>query len=173
MEGSLLCQPAELRFANPLMFMHQYAAASDYTGDVLYSQENFCAYFGLLSEWTPFKNTRLYAIYAQNEIQQAGEISTPKGNSTPNGLGLQFGVDSSIPTSNDGYWNFGGEFSYTSPYLYIKHTPQNSLYRSRHDNLSSDFPNSPVVVNAAFITSQPAGIGARRATYSLSIVVVI
>lgn len=140
MEGSQLCNPAELRFTVPFMFMHQYSAWTEYSrssDETPYGEEKFCAYFGMLLEWTPVKNTRLYLIYAQNEIQIPSERHGI-GDLYPDSLGLQFGADVSVPFGNNAYLNFELEGIYASPYLYIKHTPLASLYRDRHDNLSSD-----------------------------------
>lgn len=140
MEGSLLCQPAELRFTIPFMFMHQFSAWNNYRNrkdGYPYEEEKFCAYFGLSFDWIPVKNTRLYFIYAQNEIQIPSERQD-NGMFYPDSLGFQLGTDISIPTDNDGYWNFNFEGVYASPYLYIKHTPLSSLYRTREDNLSPD-----------------------------------
>ena len=141
LEGSLLCQPAEIRFTIPFMFMHQFAAWEDYnrsTEVTPYAEENFCAYFGVLFEWTPIKNTRFYLIYSQNELQTAAERKGFHGALYPDSFGYQAGTDISIPAIDDGYWNINLEGVYTSPYLYIKHTPNASLYRERKDNLSSD-----------------------------------
>lgn len=145
LEGSQLCQPAELRFTIPFMFMHQFAAWEDYSRsrDVTpYAEENFCAYFGVLWEWAPVKNTRFYLIYAQNEMQTKSERNSYIGGLYPDSFGYQVGTDISIPAIYDGYWNIALEGVYASPYLYIKHTPKASLYRVRSDNLSTDKINS-------------------------------
>jgi len=145
LEGSMLCNLAELRFTIPFMFMHQFSAWNDYSNDSdnsPYGEEKFCAYFGIKLEWTPVKNSRIYLIFAQNELQTKGERESYIGDLYPDSLGLQLGAEYSIPTNNLAYWNFYLEGIYTSPYLYIKHTPLASLYRTRQDNLSSDFINS-------------------------------
>lgn len=168
LEGSQLCQPAEIRFTIPFMFMHQFAAWEDYnrsTEVTPYAEENFCAYFGVLFEWTPIKNTRFYLVYAQNEIQTAAERKGFHGALYPDSFGYQAGTDISIPAFNDGYWNIALEGVYTSPYLYIKHTPNASLYRERKDNLSSDridswvgFPYGPdcIASSLSFGYEKPA-----------------
>ena len=145
LEGSQICQPAEIRFTIPFMFMHQFAAWEDYSRDskvTPYAEENFCAYFGVLFEWTPIKYTRFYLVYAQNELQTKTERNQRNGALYPDSYGYQVGTDISIPAINDGYWNIALEGVYASPYLYFKHTPQASLYRTRNDNLSSDWINS-------------------------------
>lgn len=138
LEGSQLCQPAEIRYTIPFMFMHQFAAWQDYsrsTDETPYAEENFCAYFGVLFEWTPIKYSRFYLIYAQNELQTPAERKGYNGALYPDSFGYQAGLDLSIPAINEGYWNLALEGVYTSPYLYIKHTPEASLYRVRVDNL--------------------------------------
>ena len=145
LEGSQLCQPAELRFNIPFMFMHQFAAWEDYsrsTDITPYAEENFCAYFGVLCEWNPIKYTRFYLLYAQNELQTASERNSYIGGLYPDSFGYQAGIDLSIPAIFDGYWNIALEGVYASPYLYIKHTPIASLYREREDNLSPDIIKS-------------------------------
>ena len=160
LEGSQLCQPAEIRFTIPFMFMHQFAAWKDYSSEVHltpYEEENFCAYFGVLCEWTPIKNTRFYLIYSQNELQTSNERKGFVSGLYPDSFGYQAGTDISIPAVYDGYWNINLEGVYASPYLYIKHTPKASLYRERDDNLSSDvikswvgFPYGPDCIAANF-----------------------
>ena len=142
-EGSLACDSLQLRFLNPFMFMHQFSAWNDYSPDNSpYSEQNFCAYFSWLLECTLIKNTRLYVLYSQNEIQSKIERETEMGALYPDSLGLQIGADISIPYKNNSYWNISLEGVYTSPYLYLKFTPKASLYRVRDDNLSSDYIKS-------------------------------
>lgn len=139
MEGSQVVGPLELRFMNPFLFMHQMSGWNDYGEDNNpYAEEKFCAYFGYLLESTIIKNTRIYVLYAQNEIQSKAE-RTGNGRFYPDSYAYQAGFETSIPSKYDGYWNFGVEGVYTSPYMYIKHTPEASLYRTRQDNLSSDY----------------------------------
>lgn len=138
MEGSQVVGPFQLRFLNPFLFMHQMSGWNDYDEDGNpYAEEKFCAYFGYLLETTIIKNTRIYVLYAQNEIQSKAE-RTGNGRFYPDSYAYQAGFETSIPSKYDGYWNFGLEGVYTSPYMYIKHTPEASLYRLRQDNLSSD-----------------------------------
>lgn len=142
-EGSQACDSLQLRFLNPFMFMHQFSAWNDYSpDDSPYGEQNFCAYFCWLLEWSPVKNTRFYVLYAQNEIQSLLERQSEIGALYPDSLGVQLGADISIPFKNESYWNISLEGVYTSPYLYIKHTPKASLYRVRDDNLSDDFIKS-------------------------------
>lgn len=137
MEASQVVGPFEIRFLNPLMFMHQFSAWNDYDNDNnnIYSEERFCAFFGINIDWTPIKNVRIYSIFAQNEIQSFVERQDPYGNLYPDSLGIQLGTEISIPSKKEGYFNIYLEGLYNSPYLYIKHTPDASLYRIRNDNL--------------------------------------
>jgi len=138
LEGSQVCQPFQLRFLNPFLFMHQMSGWNDYVSEnSVYGEEDFCAYFCWLVEWMPTKNSKIYVLYSQNEIQPESEQSTKKGMLFPDSLGVQAGVDVSIPSKYDGYWNLQLEGVYTSPYLYFKQTPEASLYRTRNDNLHS------------------------------------
>lgn len=144
-EGSMLNGAFELRFLNPLMVMHSMSAWNDYNvdySDYPYGEDNFCAYFGGGFDWTPVKYTRIYCLYAQNELQTASERAAWYGSLYPNSLGLQFGAEVKIPSASKGYWNGFAEATYTSPYLYIKHTPKGTLYCSRQDNMSSDYIKS-------------------------------
>lgn len=138
-EGSLACDSLQLRYFNPFMFMHQMSGWNDYCQDNSpYGEEKFCAYFCWMLEWTPIKNTRFYLLYSQNEIQPPWEQNSKVGALYPDSLGLQIGTDISIPYKQNSYFNISFEGVYTSPYLYFKHTPQASLYRSREDNLQDD-----------------------------------
>lgn len=138
-EGSQVCDSLQVRYMNPFMFMHQMSGWNDYSPDGSpYGEQKFCAYFCWLLECNLIKNTRLYLMYSQNEIQPPWEETSDYAKLYPDSLGLQLGADISIPSKYDGYWNICFEGVYTSPYLYVKHTPEASLYRSRYDNLSGE-----------------------------------
>lgn len=134
-EGSLLNSSFELRYLNPLMIMHSFASWTDYgmytDQNILswYNESNFCAYFGLLINYTPFKNVRFYGLFSQNEIQAPNEQQF-----NPDSIGIQVGTEVTVPAFDKGYWCINTEFVYTSPFLYIKQAPQWSLYRVRIDN---------------------------------------
>lgn len=145
MEGTQVVGPFELRFLNPLMFMHQLSAWNDYdddSGTSPYGEEKICAYFGINIDWTPIKNVRIFGIFSQNEIQSALEREATMGNLYPDSLAVQLGTEISIPSKKSGYYNINLEGIYTSPYMYIKHTPEASLYRVRVDNLNTDPENN-------------------------------
>ncbi len=143
LEGSLLNAPFELRYLNPFMLMHQYGSWTQYqhllteTEYDYYSEGRFCAYFGLMFEVIPFRNFKIYGLYSQNEILDAGGSRSDSALSVPDSLGGQIGMQYNIPLKNDGYIKNYLEGVYTSPYLYVKQSPEWSLYRSR-PNMQTD-----------------------------------
>lgn len=140
-EGSLVDGPLELRFMNPLMLMHQFAGWRDYVTEEehsIYSENHFCAYLTFNFEYMPVKNFRLYGLYAQNELQIKSERESEYGNSYPDSLGFQLGLDYILPSSKKAFYKFSLEGIYTSPYLYVKQTPDSSLYKARIDNLNNE-----------------------------------
>ncbi len=144
MEGSLVNKPLELRFLNPLMIFHSFAFWKDFTNeteDHYYNEGYCCSYLGLTFEILPVKNLRIYGLYAMNEIQLPNE-QTGKWLSYPDSLGGQLGMELKIPHNNGGYWKGVFESVYCSPFLYIKQSPDWSLYRARTDNITWDTVNS-------------------------------
>ena len=140
-EGTLLEQPFEIRFLNPLMIMHSFGAWTEYTNfteEKLYGEAHVAAYMGWQIEVNPIRNFRIYFLYAQNEIQSASEKSSANGNAIPDSLGAQLGFELTVPESKAGGWWTGTlEGVYTSPYLYIKQGADWSLYSKRY-NMQSD-----------------------------------
>ena len=142
-EGSLLNSSFELRYLNPFMLMHQYGSWMDYDyqmSDIereLYGEGHFCAYLAFTLEYTPVRNVRLYGLYAQNEILDLGGSRSDAALSVPDSLGGQVGVEISIPL-DFGYLKPYTEVVYTSPYLYVKQSPDWSLFRTRHDMLTGE-----------------------------------
>lgn len=138
-EGSMINAPFELRFLNPLMIMHSYGARFDYndfitpTQKKYYGESGCCAYFGVNFDYTPIKNLRIYGLYAQNEILDPGGSRSDESLSVPDSIGLQLGVDYDILLKNNDILKTNLEASYTSPYLYVKYTPDTSLFRNRWD----------------------------------------
>ncbi|MBP5451870.1 MAG: hypothetical protein J6Y16_06505 [Treponema sp.] len=129
-DGTLVSSNFELRFLNPLMFMHSFYARSDGS----YENHNGTSqYLGLTFECVPFKNLRIYGLFAQNEIQAFGELSTDEGRSIPNGMAWQFGATYSLPTDGPGSWVFNAEGQYVSPWCYTRWTPE-STFISNHIN---------------------------------------
>ena len=144
LEGSLVRAPFEIRFLNPLMIMHSFGGWDEYKSEIesdVYGEANFCAYMGFNIDVVPCKNWRIYFLYAQTEIQSKAELSG-SGKYTPNGLGAQLGTEIVIPHKKTGFFKVGLEAIYTSPYLYLKDTPDASLIKERY-NMQS-FTNTPI-----------------------------
>ena len=142
-EGSLLNSDFELRYLNPFMLMHQFGSWNDYRSKLTeeewkkYGEGRFCAYLAFTLEWIPFKNLRFYGLYAQNEILDLGGSREDSALSVPDSLGGQLGCEFDIPLKN-GYLKNWIEGIYTSPFLYVKQSPEWSLYRSRIDMQAPD-----------------------------------
>jgi hypothetical protein len=148
-EGMFINAPFELRFLNPLTIMHQMAPWISYDGYnestsdgdfKYYGESRVCAYLGVTFDWSPCKYLRVYGLYAQNEIQSLSELESVRGRMFPNSLGGQLGAELNIPSRAGGYWQYAVEGLYTTPWLYIKHDPDWSLFRARLDNLYNDGP---------------------------------
>ena len=136
LEGSLIANPFEIRFLNPLVFMHQFGGWTDYVTDEnykIYKETNFCAYFCAMLEYMPIRNLRLYGLYSQIEMQMPWERSQDRGRYYPNSIGLQLGGEYFWNLGDNGNLKFRAEGVYTSPYMYIKQTPSSSLYTVRTD----------------------------------------
>ena len=140
LEGSMLNAPFEIRFVNPLMIMHQFSGWTEYDRTGGYDENHFCAYLAGLIDWEPVPNLRIYALYAQNELQLPTERDRT-GILLPDSLGGQLGVEFIIPTEKAIFTGYT-EAIYTTPYLYIKQNPESSLYRTRGDNLIRDEINT-------------------------------
>lgn len=142
-ESSLVANPFQIRYLNPLVFMHQYGGWTDYSTPAsegiykenydAYKETNFCAYFASMLEYLPLYNVRLYGIYNQVEMQLPWERSQARGRYYPNAVGLQLGGEYNLYLPSDKRMNFAVEGIYTSPYMYMKQTPSASLYRYRVD----------------------------------------
>lgn len=136
-EGSLLNAPFELRYLNPFMLMHQFGSWTQYghqltENEAKYYQEgHFSAYFGLNFEVIPFSNFKIYGTYAQNEILDMGGSRSDEALSVPDSIGVQVGLQYNIALNNDFMLKNYLEGIYTSPYFYIKQSPEWSLYRDR------------------------------------------
>ncbi len=139
-EGSLVDGPFELRFLNPLMTMHSFAAWTEYdteAEDKIYGDAHFCAILAFTFDFTPIRNLRIYGIYNQIEMQLPGEKQSFEGQSYPDSIGGQLGVELIVPDRHMGYWTAVVEGVYTSPFLYLKQSPDWSLVRARNDQLNS------------------------------------
>lgn len=135
-EGTFVNGPFELRFLNPLMFMHSHGSwvrnLSDGEKKWL-GEANICQYMGIMVEANPFKNSRIYFLYAQNEIQSAAEKDSVYGKSFPDSFGLQLGFEYTKSDKFGGFYTFGLEGIYTTPFLYLKQGKDWSLYSYRYD----------------------------------------
>lgn len=133
-EGTYVCGPMELRFLNPLMIMHSYGAWDEYgtsVQKVYYGEPKSCQYMGINFDLMPIKHLRIYGLYAQNEIQSFVELRSENGRTMPDSMGGQLGFELTIPGKNNDWWIGNMEGIYTTPYLYIKQSADNSLYRER------------------------------------------
>ena len=132
-EGGLKHGAVELRFLNPTMILHSFYSASDYSrfDNNQYNLGNhYCSYMGITVDFYPIKNLRLYALWAQTELQIGGELESVYGQLLPNGYGLQVGVDYSIPANKKEFINLNIEGLYTTPYLYVKQSPDWSMVKT-------------------------------------------
>lgn len=135
LEGTLLNEPFELRYLNPLMIMHSFASWTQYSDpweEKYYGESHICAYMGIKFDIIPYKNIRIYGLFAQTEIQPPTELGTPEANSIPDGIGLQLGIEVQHGDKSGGMYKFVLEGIYTNPFLYIKHGAEWSMYRKSY-----------------------------------------
>lgn len=136
-EGSLVHAPFELRFLNPLMIMHSFAGWTEYVTpeeNERYGEGHFCAIMSFTFDFTPIKNLR---IYNQIKMQLGGEKKSYIGQSYPDSIGGQLGVEFIVPDQHKGYWTGVVEAVYTAPFMYLKQSPDWSLVRARNDELNN------------------------------------
>lgn len=139
MEAALPYGDMDLRFFNPMMFLHNYASWLDYEAD----GSDVGSYFGLKVNVTPIKRLRIYALWSMTQFQLPAEMSEDskdKNNYVPNAMGFQGGVESYIPIKS-GHLHLYAECSYTQPYLYINSSPNWSFVKTSSESTagSSDF----------------------------------
>lgn len=142
LEATLVQSGFEIKHFNPLMIMHSFGSweDSDYVSDVekeYYGEAHICQYMGISLELTPFKYSRLYFLYAQNEMQTPFELGSASANSIPDGIGFQAGFELTVPDKNNGWWTGTLEGVYTTPFCYIKQGADWSLYSTRNDMQSN------------------------------------
>jgi hypothetical protein len=152
LEGTFVDAPFEFRFLNPLMIMHSFGAWEGYgsyneTTDDGSSKDypggsRACAYFGITFDLAIAKYSRLYGLYAQNEIQTFWETQDTYGRTIPDSFGFQLGEETKLPSKAGGHWIIGIEGVYTNPWLYIKQDPDWSLFHSRYDELTGKYVNT-------------------------------
>ncbi len=139
MEGTLVDGKFELRYLNPLLFMHAFSGWRQYSSsdeDKYYGEAHYCAYFGWSFDITPCKYLRIYGLYAQNEIQSSVELNNNYDYSIPDSYGYQLGTELSLPLA-DGYLTTTLEGVYTTPFCYLKPTKAASLARVREKDAES------------------------------------
>lgn len=141
-EGSLLNAPFELRYLNPLYFMHSFISWQDYhsalTNDELkyYHEGHFGAYLCFTAEYMPVSNLRIYGYFAQNEILDFGWEHSQLDLSYPDSIGFQLGAEHVTLFDNFSLLKNTIEGIYTSPFLYIKQSPDWSYWRTRIEEIS-------------------------------------
>lgn len=139
MEGTLVDGKFELRYLNPLLFMHAFSGWRQYESEEehkYYSEAHYCAYFGWSFDITPCKYLRIYGMYAQNEIQSSVELNNDEDYSIPDSYAYQLGVEVSLPVK-EGYLTTSLEGVYTTPFCYLKQTKAASLARVREEDADS------------------------------------
>lgn len=140
LEGTLINGGFSLRYMNPLMILHSFGTWTEMNSDweeKVYGEAHTCAYMGLSLEILPCKNTRIYCLYAQDEIQPPTELTSDTARAVPDGWGYQGGVEIKIPEEHGGWYALGFEGIYTTPYLYIKQAKEWSLYSYRYNMQSN------------------------------------
>lgn len=146
LEGSMINDTFSLRQLNPFMVMHSFMGNYEQMTSIehrYYNESKVCAYLGLDFDWVPFKNSRIYGLYAMTEMQLPTELYN-NGLLLPDGFGIQLGYEQTIPASK-GYFDAGLEVVYASPFLYVKQTPETSLIRLRYYNETPDLNSSEPV----------------------------
>jgi hypothetical protein len=145
-EGTLVDGPFEIRFLNPLMIMHSFNAWDEYYAPFekqVYGEAHISQYLGVTLDIIPFKNARIYSLYAMNELQTLTELGIVSSDSIPDSFSLQLGMEYNIPLQNTLNWfSFSLEGVYSSPFMYIKQGADWSLYRERF-NMHS-YSNIPI-----------------------------
>ena len=140
LEGTLINGGFSLRYMNPLMILHSFGTWTEMNSDweeKVYGEAHTCAYMGISLEILPCKNTRIYCLYAQDEIQPPSELTSDTARAIPDGWGYQAGVEFKIPEEHGGWYAAGIEAIYTTPYLYIKQAKEWSLYSYRYNMQSN------------------------------------
>lgn len=141
-EGTLLNAPFELRFMNPLFINHSFIGWKDYSLTSLerryYAEGHFGAYLCFNAEYIPTPNLRIYAYYSQNEIMDPGWEHHEWDYAYPDSLGGQLGVEYLLPFDSGSRLKNTLEVSYTSPFLYVKQSPDWSFLRARTEEISGE-----------------------------------
>lgn len=145
-EASLVYAPLDLRYLNPVTIFHGLAGWRSFDafdaemGAANGSKVNDSrvgSYFGVILDANPWKNIRLYGIFAMNQFQTAYELEHFNANYIPNGLAGQGGIEGFVPYKR-GYFYAKLEGLYTSPWMYISSGRGWSFYQSFRDLVGND-----------------------------------
>ncbi|MDR1972931.1 MAG: hypothetical protein LBQ46_13540 [Treponema sp.] len=135
-EGLLVNAPLELRYLNPTMIFHSFHAYGDYGApddDPVIDKDNarVASFFAMKLELLVFKYTRIYGIWALNELQTADEKRKNPRALRPDSFAFQGGSEFSIPVSwaGGGHLKFGVEGVYTFPFMYVMQGKDWSYYK--------------------------------------------
>ena len=135
LEAALPYGDMDLRFFNPMMFLHNYASWIDYQkGD----GSDVGSFFGIKANFVPIKSLRIFALWSMTQFQLPVELSednTDKDNYVPNAMGVQLGVESYVPIKS-GHLHLNLEGYYAQPYLYINSSPNWSFVRTSAESNS-------------------------------------
>ncbi len=139
MEAALPYGNMDLRFFNPMMFLHNYASWLDYEAE----GSDVGSYFGIKMNVTPIKFLRIFALWSMTQFQLPVEMNsddTNKDNYVPNAMAFQGGLESYIPVKK-GHLHFNLEGYYAQPYMYINSSPNWSFVKTSSESQSgaSDF----------------------------------
>ena len=134
-EGGAAYDVFDMRFLNPFGIFHAYE---------LNNQFDWISYMGVKFNFVPCKNLRLYFLIAKTEHQMFTEQTSGPG-ALPEGRGYQGGLDFQLPIKG-GFLKFNLEGYYSSPYLWIKQSPNWSLVSAKGDENGPDYEwiGSPV-----------------------------
>ena len=139
MEAALPYGDMDLRFFNPMMFLHNYASWLDYQAD----GSDVGSYLGLKVNVAPCKFLRIFALWSMTQFQLPVELdddNNDKDNYVPNAMGFQGGLESFIPIK-DGHLRLELDGYYAQPYLYINSHPNWSFVKTSSESNagSADF----------------------------------
>ena len=110
--------PIQLRYLNPMMFMHNYFSGYDYQNwgnDSLGLMDNML--FSINFQWIPVSNLSFYGQWIIDALNLFVADSQE-----PNGLGYLAGIEYYHTFKNFSALFFT-EFVYTDPYLYVDNSP--------------------------------------------------
>ena len=134
MEAALPYGNIDLRFFNPMMFLHSYTSWLDYQAD----GSDVGSFFGAKISGAPCKYLRVFALWSMTQFQLPVELDdddTNKDNYVPNAMGFQAGLESYIPIKK-GHLHLNLEGCYAQPYLFINSSPNWSFVKTSAESNS-------------------------------------